>query len=76
MLVAKYGDDGAALHEAMDAVLADPETPAHVKVDILKFKMERHSGKTPQAVSVSGPEGGPIRQIINRYVGVDPQKPE
>ena len=66
-LVEKYGEDGRALHEAMDAILAGADTPPHVKVDILKYKLDRHSGKAPQSLEVSGPQGEPIKQIINNY---------
>ena len=69
LLVAMYGEGGKTLHDQMDRILADAATPAHVKVDILKFKIERMFGKAPQAVQVSGdPEGVPIRTVIHQYM--------
>jgi hypothetical protein len=51
-LVARYGEDAHVLHEEMDKMLASAKAPWHVKADLLKFKLERHSGRAVQAVNV------------------------
>jgi len=51
----RYGEDAASLHERLDRLLDHAKTPPHVKADILKFKLERHSGKAAQPVNVDGP---------------------
>ena len=52
-LVEKYGEDGRALHEALDALLMDPAVTANVKAQILEWKLERHSGKAPQTLDLN-----------------------
>lgn len=64
MLQATYGEDAAALHAQMDVLLADAKTPPHVKVDILKFKIERISGKTPQALTLGGPDDNALKKLV------------
>lgn len=65
-LVAQYGEDAAVLHERLDKLAANKKTPAHVKAEILKFKIERHSGKAPQNVGITGADGQPAqpRRVI------------
>ena len=54
LLIARYGEDGAVLHDQLDALLSDTATPVHVKVDILKYKLDRLGGKAPQTIDVPG----------------------
>ena len=42
------------LHDQLDALLNDTATPVHIKVDILKYKLDRLGGKAPQTVDVPG----------------------
>lgn len=63
-LVERYGDDAKVLHEQMDKLLRHRKTPAQVKNDILKFKIERHSGKAPQTMEHTGEGGGPVELRI------------
>ena len=42
------------LHDQLDALLNDMATPVHIKVDILKYKLDRLGGKAPQTVDVPG----------------------
>lgn len=66
-LVERYGEDARVLHEQMDKLLKHKKTPPHVKAEILKFKIERHSGKAAQSVGVTGAHGeglAPRRVII------------
>lgn len=51
--MAKYGEDGRTLHEALDGLLADPAVAPHVKAQILEWKLERHSGKAPQTLDLN-----------------------
>lgn len=74
-LVERYGEDARSLHEHMDALLESDSTPAHTKVDILKFKIERHSGKAPQSLQLQGDPENPIVKIVNNYTGQDPSAP-
>lgn len=65
-LIAQYGEDGKKLHTQMDQILANVRTPAHVRVDILKFKLERLAGKAPQTVDV--PQLGAMAAALSRKV--------
>lgn len=65
-LIEQYGEDGKALHVMMDAVLASDRTPANVRVDILKFKLERLAGKAPLTVDV--PQLGAMAEALARKV--------
>lgn len=51
-----YGKDGRKLIERFEQLYADPKTPTRVRVEILKFLVERMFGRAPQVVGV---EGGP-----------------
>ena len=65
-LIAQYGEDGKKLHVQMDSILANRRTPAHVRVDILKFKLERLAGKAPQTVDV--PQLGEMAAALAKKV--------
>lgn len=65
-LIAQYGPDGETLHALMDQILANDRTPPHVRVDILKFKLERLAGKAPQTVDV--PQLGAMAEALARKV--------
>ena len=71
-LVERYGEDGKSLHDQLDAILAQDSTPPHVRVDILKYKLDRHSGKAPQSIAVTAPDGELTKTIINNYVAAAP----
>ena len=42
------------MHDRLDALLNETATPVHVKVDILKYKLDRLGGKAPQTIDVPG----------------------
>lgn len=42
------------------ALVASAKAQAHEKPELLKFLLEQIFGKAPQAIEVSGHEGGPI----------------
>lgn len=71
-LVEKYGEDGKSLHDQLDAILGHADTPPHVKVDILKYKLDRHSGKAPQSLAVTSPDGPLTHTVVNNYVAPAP----
>ena len=76
-MVELYGEDGKTLHEGLDWLLASETTPPHVKVDILKFKLERLGGKTPQAIDVAGSVGVDLaRKVIHKLYPGPTKSPE
>lgn len=57
-LVRRYGEDASELHERLDRLARARKTPPHVRAEILKFVLERHSGKAPQPMTNG--EGGAL----------------
>lgn len=71
-LMAQYGADAAVLHERLDALAKHKKTPPHVKAEILKFKIERHSGKASQTIAHEGiPVPGSIAFVVQQQVGAE-----
>ena len=69
-LVQRHGEDARDLHERLDKLADDKDSPAGVRATILMWKVERHSGKAPATLGDLPLDRGPVT-IIYKLRGAD-----